>query len=271
MLQTFPPRRSRSLRRCRVLSVRPNTRDDECCMHDHERARRPRAAWAARWQALTLVLALAVTGVFGSGSAVADVGLGSPLLFAGCAIGRAHARVASCVRQPADIGGYDTAISPDGQNLYVSGNTLSIFTMPGSGGLASLTDCVERTPGPCSTHDPGMLGILNSVAVSPDGRNVYVAGFSLDVFARAASGRLAPIECFMPRRTGPCRGRIAPGLGAGRSSVTVSPDGHNVYVTNLRTSTLDVFARDVDGALTPQGCLQDTVPDAEPECAARVP
>ena len=58
-------------------------------------------------------------------------------------------------------------------------------------------------------------------------------------------------------------GFCLPGTGLdGASSVTVSPDGQNVYVASEISSAVAVFDRAADGTLTqkrgPAGCISDT-------------
>src|SRR5215210_6158585 len=105
----------------------------------------------------------------------------------------------------------------------------------------------------------------NSVSQWPDGRNVYVAstnafpepsslGDSVAVFRRGGPrGALEPLAasagCINRKATGGCaRGRALDVL----ESVSVSPEGRNVYVTAAgRRGGVAVFARDAaSGALT---------------------
>ena len=85
-----------------------------------------------------------------------------------------------------------------------------------------------------------------AVAISPDGKNVYVASSNSDaiaVFERSArSGRLD-----QPRRRGlhrrERRRRVRDGTALERpNSVAVSPDGRNVYATSLGSDALDTSA-----------------------------
>jgi len=102
------------------------------------------------------------------------------------------------------------------------------------------------------------------VAVSPDGKTVYVAPGRSDavaVFARdTRTGGLIPGGCIQNTGGTDCNGAggTAPGL-AGAEGVAVSPDGKSVYVSSFDSGAVAVFARDTTtGGLTPGGCIQNT-------------
>lgn len=149
---------------------------------------------------------------------------------------------------------------------------------PGEAGCFMQSDDADERGG-CA-YARGLLG-ADAVAVSPDGRNVYVAARGPDhllsvgsegvaTFARSArTGRLRQLGCITndgtdgdPASDGVCRDGDA--LGASNALI-VTPDGRNVYVASA-TSGLALFARDADtGELTQIGCIRDFV--TEGRCA----
>lgn len=185
-------------------------------------------------------------------------------------------------------------LSGDGRNAYVAAHREAVAVLdrdPRDGALAAKpgrTGCVSRdgTPGgerarrlrqsarigrdkSCAIGR-GLFGVT-SLALSPDGRNAYVGSADgLAVFDRDRSGggltqKAGEAGCIT--RTGSQRGAttrttscaIARGLFQ-VSSVTVSPDGRNVYVTSVDALA---FKRDPrTGALTQlqgrAGCVAAT-------------
>jgi len=140
--------------------------------------------------------------------------------------------------------------------------------------LASPNSCIQWSEGSanCPTDGDGLNDAID-VAVSPDGRNVYVVGYNdADVaeFQRNADGSLAPLaspnECIADSNAeGSCPNTIATGL-LHATAIVVSPDGKNVYVaaTDINDSgTIAEFARNpTDGSLTPianHDCIAENV------------
>ncbi len=111
--------------------------------------------------------------------------------------------------------------------------------------------------GPHSCIGADGLDGADSVAVSPDGKSVYVASFTsgaVVVFRRAANGDLTPAGCIGNSGTGPPSCIGADGL-QGADSVAVSPDGKSVYVASFLSEAVVVFRRAANGDLTPAGCI----------------
>jgi 6-phosphogluconolactonase len=114
-------------------------------------------------------------------------------------------------------------VSPDGQNIYVAASVSSgvaVFTRDPMTGLIAQTGCITVTgsQGACG-KTPGLEGAA-SLAVSNDGKNVYVASTVSDrvvVFNRADDGSLHVLQTFTPRGV------------KSVSGVAVTGDGRNVY------------------------------------------
>jgi 6-phosphogluconolactonase (cycloisomerase 2 family) len=129
------------------------------------------------------------------------------------------------------------AISPNGDNIYAVGaldDAISVFSRnPQTGELAFV-----------EVHQDGVSGVddLRSptdVAVSPDGRHVYVTSDlddALTVFRRTSSGRLSFVGSYVSGVNGVW------GIG-GASAVSLNHDGSLVFVTGGLEDSLAVFSR----------------------------
>ena len=141
----------------------------------------------------------------------------------------------------------EVAVSPDGKSVYVASWDLA----PGDGDGAALVrlnrdtttgaisqpagaaGCISETgTGGCA--DGHALGRVWSVAVSPDGKSVYIASgggvarFNRNTTTGAISQPAGAAGCISEDGTGPC----ADGHSiAGASSVAVSPDNKSVYLS----------------------------------------
>jgi DNA-binding beta-propeller fold protein YncE len=160
-------------------------------------------------------------------------------------------------------------VSPDGTNVYVaaeSSDAIAIFDRAPDGRLTQKpapAACISDTAASACVDGTALDG-AGSVAVSPDGSYVYVASEmsgAVAVFDRAADGSLAQkpgtAGCISETGAGPCRD--GSGLEGARS-VTLSPDGSNVYVASSRA--VAVFDRAADGTLHQKpgtaGCISET-------------
>lgn len=126
------------------------------------------------------------------------------------------------------------------------------------GGRGCLVDRSAKR-GSCGTaralKGPGPFMGSRAIAVSPDGKNVYVASSKSDAIAifkrNPRTGTLT-----QPPGTGGCvalkGGGCATAVGLdGPNSLAVSPDGLSVYATSRGSNTISVFQRNrSSGALT---------------------
>jgi 6-phosphogluconolactonase (cycloisomerase 2 family) len=152
-------------------------------------------------------------------------------------------------------GAYSIAISPNNRHAYVTGYTddsLAVFSRSLSNGSLTFLE----------VHRDGVGGVdglngANSVAVSPDGAHVYVAGrldAAVATFSRnPTSGTLT----YQGMAKNGVNG--VTGLNGARA-LAVSPDGKQVYVASQFDDALAVFSRDpISGALTLAGVHQNGV------------
>jgi 6-phosphogluconolactonase (cycloisomerase 2 family) len=150
-------------------------------------------------------------------------------------------------------GAYAVAASPDGLNFYVTGYTAAaVAVFRWTGGALGYEGVVKDS-------DPGVDGLdgANSVAVSPDGSYVYVAGRLDDAVAifwrNPSSGMLTYLGMAQDGVDG------VDGLNGARA-LAISPDGRQVYVASQYDDALAVFERSADdGSLTFAAAYQDGV------------
>jgi DNA-binding beta-propeller fold protein YncE len=187
---------------------------------------------------------------------------------AGCIAAKGSA---GCAKVGAFDGPNSVAVSPDGRNVYATArdsSTLQSFARnPKTGALRPLpgATCITGVALPACTTATALIG-PDVVAVSPDGRNVYVGAFfgsAVLAFSRdPSSGALTQLA-----GTAGCIAAATAGCatGVGVSSIeglAVSPDGSSVYAAAAASNALTELARDPStGALTqlapPNSCIAD--------------
>ena len=135
-------------------------------------------------------------------------------------------------------GPHAVAVSPDGGHVYATGrlgSTVAVFSRNAT--LGTLTYVEKHTDGIAGVDG---LGGAYGVALSPDGRYVYVGGTvdnAVAVFSRNPStGALSFLEVHKDGVGG------VDGL-AGARDVKVAQDGQHVYVTGFTDDAVTLFSR----------------------------
>ncbi len=206
----------------------------------------------------------------------------------GCLVDRS-AKAGTCGRARAlkgagpFMGSRAIAVSPDGKSVYVASSgsdAIAIFARDRQTGVLrqakKAAGCVaaKRAEG-CA----GAIGLdePNSVAISPNGRNVYAtsrAGNSVTSFVR--NPKTGALRQLPPPLAGCISGLPIPGCAAGLALVTpdvviVSPDGNNVYVGSFFGNAVAAFARNpATGALTQLAGSAACIAEATTGCATGI-
>jgi DNA-binding beta-propeller fold protein YncE len=167
-----------------------------------------------------------------------------------------------CANGRALTGADSVAVSPNGKSVYVASNDShavarfdrnTTSSPPGAitQPAAATAGCVSETgAGPCA--DGRALFNPKSVAVSADGKSVYVATFNGSIGAVVRFNRnittgaitqpaAATAGCVSETGAGPCAD--GHGLSGGADSVAVSPDGKSVYVPAFNGDAVARFNR----------------------------
>jgi DNA-binding beta-propeller fold protein YncE len=145
----------------------------------------------------------------------------------------------------------DTVVSPDGKHVYATafaagdGSVVAASRDAATGQLTFIEDYLE-----VDVNVDG-IGGAEAIAISADGKNVYVAGFDTDSIARfdrnANTGALNFVESYYDGNGGITH-------LDGPMDVAVSPDGLSVYAAGFAEDAVTAFARNPGtGALAFQG------------------
>jgi DNA-binding beta-propeller fold protein YncE len=245
--------------------------------------KRPRRAWLVKPVAAAMVTvvaaSLAVAGAVPGASGI----VGTTLVQKAGAAGVVPEFAASSV-----------ASSPDDSSIYATsvGDAISIFDRDATGTLtkkSGTSGCISDTglsenrgiQGACV--DGKALGDATSVAVSPDGRSVYVASaftHAIAIFDRASNGALlqkaGTAACVSESGFDEEGESCADGKALiGARSVAVSPDGTSVYLATDMSDGVAVFDRSPSGALTQKagqaGCITETGAPGTPPITQAAP
>jgi DNA-binding beta-propeller fold protein YncE len=230
----------------------------------------------ARRQAVALSLAGLVLLVVTAGALAVTGDLSQPPGPAGCI---SETGVGPCIDGHALDGANSVAVSPNGKSVYVAASAsnavvrLNRNTVAGAiGQPAGTAGCVSITSEPCASAHA--LLAPTSVAVSPDGKSVYVASSNGNAVVRlnrnTTTGAIT-----QPVGTAGCVSETGSGGGLGEgpcadghgllapTSVAVSPDGKSVYVASLGSDAVARLDRNTTtGAITQPagtaGCVSET-------------
>jgi DNA-binding beta-propeller fold protein YncE len=238
-----------------------------------------------------LIGALVVLGLLAGPAAAAPTAPGSLTQLkgaAGCIVDSGSKGPKSCgsaraLKGPGPfMGSRAIAVSPDGKNVYVASSksdAIAIFSRDkrtgelsqaaGSGGCIS-----AKGSGGCA-QAVGLNG-PNSVAVSPDGKNVYATARDssalLSFLRNPKTGSLRPVPgagCIagipLPVLCLGATGLLAPDV------VAISPDGVNVYVGSFFGNSVASFSRaEKGGALTQLAGTAGCIAEATAGCATGI-
>jgi 6-phosphogluconolactonase (cycloisomerase 2 family) len=201
-------------------------------------------------------------------------------------------RVGECIDDPSGLGtcddtadglngARDLAVSADGRHVYTiayGDSTLLHFKASRATGALRLVDCVDDAGlAPVNDVCPGGANGLQGpggIALSPDGRSLYVAAQLDDTVVRFAlnrQGRPRPRECFddddsIADDCGVANERE--GLG-NAGAVAVAPNGRSVYVASSSDDAITHFKRKRSGELVYRECVENRNPAGPDGCARK--
>lgn len=159
-------------------------------------------------------------------------------------------------------------VSRDGKHVYISSYSSAavVWFDRGPGGVLTPAGCVADVPAPDGCEEAQGLDAPWGLDLSPDGKQLYVAGGDDDAVVRldvATDGSLSDGGCISDL-DGPCA-TTTPGL-TGAYGLAVAPDGGDVYVTGYDDDALVRLDRSATGVLTAGTCVQ--LAPAGPGCTA---
>jgi DNA-binding beta-propeller fold protein YncE len=158
------------------------------------------------------------------------------------------------------VGGVDAlALSPNGRELYAasfSSNALVRFRIGASGALAFRGCIADGGANNCAKLPHGSLSGAAGVAVSPNGRDVYVASQVGTVVRLKPRGKrgFEFAGCIAQRASPGCPAARRPVL-AQATGVAVSPNGRDVYVASQQAGAIVQLRPGRRGGLRFAGCV----------------
>ncbi len=159
------------------------------------------------------------------------------------------------------------AVSPDGKSVYAAAfedDAIVRFNRDTTTGALTPAGCVDDNDSgadACAQKVDGLDG-AGSVAVSPNGKSVYVSSFFDEAVVRfnrnTTSGALTPAGCVDDNDSGPETCAQSTNGLAGAYSVNAGQNG-SVYAVSFSDSAIVRFNRNpTSGVLTPAGCVDDS-------------
>jgi 6-phosphogluconolactonase (cycloisomerase 2 family) len=202
------------------------------------------------------------------------------LTYAGCVSGETDSDAACALTAGATPDGsrsglnklQSLAISPDGRTIYAvaqDDDSVVRFDRDAATGALSFAGCItgESTPNACAPLGGARSGLNfpRSLAISADGRHVYVgaaADDAISVFARGANGALSHAGCITATTDVSSCSRIPTAAVGGDETglsapndLALSPDGTSLYAASNSDDAITRFSRAADGSLTFGGCI----------------
>jgi YVTN family beta-propeller protein len=147
------------------------------------------------------------------------------------------------------VQGVDLAVSPNHSSAYVLNflGSIAQYDVGDDGGLSPKSPA--SIPVDPAYPNPGVTRIAQAIAVSPDGRSVYVPSYG----STPSSANVQPfVSQFDVGAGGTLSPKNPPTVAAGGqpAGVVVSPDGDTVYVANSGSDTVSQFDVGAGGALS---------------------
>lgn len=188
-------------------------------------------------------------------------------------------------KAPGLSGSQDAVVSPDGTNVYVASygdDAISEFARNADGSLTEIGCIADSNAADSTCSNKATTGLIDpeAIAISPNGKNVYVAATDSDEwgdvaeFTRNPDGTLTPIAsnaCIAENGDDLCPVKNAHGLNL-PYALAISPNGENVYVADRNDDAVTWLTRDTtDGSLTEAGAPRGRLPPGSVRGQQRLP